>query len=304
MRHFKTISEFHEFRGLPRPNHPLFSFIDISTPMYFHDDEPTNLTMDFYTIGVKRMSNVKLRYGQQPFDFNEGIMFFMAPLQVFSVGIDNKAEKPKLSGWTIYIHPDFLWNTPLSKTIKQYDFWEYSIKEALFLSEKEEGVVNNIIENIVKEYHTNIDKFSKKIIIAQLESLLAYAERFFNRQFITREKANHQIVERLKQLLEDYYNRNDPKEKGLPTVQYVADKLCLSPKYLSTLLHTVTGYSTQQHIHEKLIEIAKEKLSATNLSVGEIAYQLGFEHSQSFNKLFKTKTNLSPLEFRASFNNY
>jgi AraC family transcriptional activator of pobA len=301
MRHFKTISEFHEFRGLPKPNHPLFSVIDISTPMQLHSDEPMSMTKNFFGIGVKRMSNVKMKYGQQPFDFNEGIMSFMAPGQVFSIGIDNKEIEAERSGWVIYIHPDFLWNTPLAKAIKQYDFWDYSLHEALFLSAKEEATVTNIIENILQEYNTSIDKFSKKIIIAQIESLLTYAERFYDRQFITREKANHQIVKQLEALLDEYFNCDDLIMRGLPTVQYFADKLHLSPKYMSTLLRTVTGHSTQQHIHEKLIEIAKNKLSTTNLSVAEIAYQLGFEHPQSFNKLFKTKTNLSPLEFRASF---
>lgn len=302
MRHFKTISEFHEYRGLPRPNHPLFSVIDISTAMQMQEEEPVNMTMDFYSIAVKRMSNVKVKYGQQYLDFNEGVMSFMAPRQVFSVGINDETIATKRSGWVIYIHPDFLWNTPLAKVIKQYDFWDYSIREALFLSAKEEATINNIIENIIQEYYNNIDKFSKKIIITQIESLLSYAERFYNRQFITREKTNHQLVGKLAELLDQYFNTHELIAKGLPTVQYVADQLHLSPKYLSTLLSTVTGQSTQQHIHGKLIEVAKEKLSTTSLSVAEVAYQLGFEHAQSFNRLFKAKTNLSPLEFRASFN--
>lgn len=302
MRHFKTISEFHEFRGLPKPNHPLFSVIDISAAMQLREEEPIGMTFDFYGIGVKRMSNVKIRYGQQPFDFNEGILSFMAPRQVLSINIDNKEKETERSGWAIYIHPDFLWNTPLANAIKQYDFWDYAINEALFLSGKEEDIVTRIIENILQEYYQSIDKFSKKIIIAQIESLLTYAARFYDRQFITREKANHQIVKDLETLLDNYFNSEELIAKGLPGVQYIADKLHLSPKYMSTLLRTVTGQSTQQHIHEKLIKIAKEKLSTTNLSVAEIAYQLGFEHPQSFNKLFKAKTNLSPMEFRATFN--
>jgi AraC-like DNA-binding protein len=302
MRHFKTISEFHEYRGLPRPNHPLFSIIDISLPMQMQEEEPVNMTMDFYSIAVKRMSNVKVKYGQQYLDFNEGIMSFMSPRQVFSIGINEETIETKRSGWVIYIHPDFLWNTPLATVIKQYNFWDYSIREALFLSAKEETTINNIIENIIQEYHNNIDKFSKKIIITQIESLLTYAERFYNRQFITREKTNHQLVGKLAELLDQYFNTHELITKGLPTVQYIADQLHLSPKYLSTLLSTVTGQSTQQYIHEKLIGVAKEKLSTTSLSVAEIAYLLGFKHAQSFNRLFKIKTNQSPLEFRASFN--
>lgn len=302
MKHIKTISEFHQFRGLPKPEHPLISVIDVETVTHLHSDEPMNLMLDFYSIAVKRMLNVKVKYGQQPFDFNEGIMSFMLPNQVFSIAIDKKDEEVKKSGWVIYIHPDFLWNTTLAKTIKQYDFWDYSVNEALFLSEKEEATINNIILNIQQEYYSNIDKFSKQIIISQIESLLNYAERFYNRQFITREKANHQILDRLEKLVSGYFNSDDLIKRGLPTVQYIAGQLNLSPKYLSSLLRVLTGQNTQQHIHDKLIEKAKEKLSTTNLTVSEIAYELGFEHLQSFSKLFKTKTKLSPIEFRQSFN--
>ncbi len=301
MRHFKTISEFHAFRNLPRPEHPLFSVINVEDVKHLHQDEPTSLVFHFYGIALKRVTNLKAKYGQQDFDFNEGIMSFSAPNQVFSLSKANEGDI-KQSGWVIYIHPDFLWNTPLAKTIKQYAFWDYDLHEALFLSEKEESIIKNIIHNIEQEYHSNIDKFSKQIIISQIESLLSYADRFYNRQFITREKANHQIVNRLETLLTDYFNSNDVAQKGLPSVQWVADQLHVSSKYLSTLLSVLTGQSTQQHIHEKLIERAKEKLSATELSVSEIAYELGFGHPQSFSKLFKTKTNLSPLEFRQSFN--
>ena len=167
---------------------------------------------------------------------------------------------------------------------------------------KKKATLNNIIQNIKEEYHSNIDKFSQGIIIAQIETLLNYAERFYQRQFITRKKANHQVLDRLEALLTDYFNNNDLVSKGIPRVHDVANELNVSPNYLSGLLKVLTGQSTQQHIHNKLIEKAKEKLSTTDLSVSEIAYDLGFEHSQSFSKLFKTKTNLSPLEFRRSFN--
>ena len=302
MKHFKTISEFHEFRDLPKPQYPLISVINVESVRHLHNDEPMTLALDFYSISIKRMSNATIKYGQQPFDFNEGIMSFMSPNQVFSIALNNKNEEIKQSGWVIYIHPDFLWNTSLAKTIKQYDFWDYSFHEALFLSEKEEAIINNIIANIQQEYHSNIDKFSKQIIISQIESLLSYADRFYNRQFITREKSNHQILDRLEKLVTDYFNSDDLIDRGLPTVQYIAGQLHLSPKYLSSLLRLLTEQNTQQYIHDRLIEKAKEKLSTTNLTVSEIAYELGFEHLQSFSKLFKTKTNVSPLEFRKSFN--
>lgn len=301
MRHFKTISEFHAFARLPKPQHPLLSVVDVAT-VPPSDEEPGPMLLDFYSISVKRMRNVNVKYGQQPFDFKEGILSFIAPGQVFSIAVANKHEAVEKSGWVIYIHPDFLWNTTLAKTITHYDFWDYSLSEALFLSAKEEATITAIIQAIEQEYYSTIDRFSKQIIASHVDNLLSYADRFYQRQFITREKANHQVLERVEALLHAYFNDPDLAEKGLPTVRYVADNLHLSPKYLSNLLRTLTGQNTQQHIHDKLIAKAKEKLSTTGLTVSEIAYELGFEHLQSFSKLFKTKTSLSPLEFRASFN--
>ncbi len=286
-------------RGLPKPEHPLISIVDYSAIKRPSDIGEVNLVLDFYMISQKSGIGGKMYYGQQEFDFDEGVMAFIEPNQVFRIQSD-PASTEKRWGWMLLIHPDFLWNTPLAKNIRQYDYFDYSVNEALFLSEKEQNTLNGIIENIRQEYHTNMDRFSKQIIISQIESLLNYSERFYNRQFITREKANHDILGRLEQLLADYFD-DDLAIKGLPTVQYIADTLHVSPKYLSSLLKLLTGHSTQQHIHDRLISKAKEKLSTTNLSVSEIAYDLGFEHSQSFSKLFKTKTQMSPLEFRASF---
>ena len=302
MKQFKTISEFHEFAQLAKPQHPLLSVVDVGTVPHWNGDESTTMVLDFYTISVKRMRNVNVQYGQHPFDFNEGILSFMSPGQVFSMAVANKAEGVEKSGWVIYIHPDFLWNTPLAKTIRRYNFWDYSLREALFLSAKEEATITNVMLAIEQEYNATIDPFSKQIIVSHVENLLNYADRFYHRQFITREKANHQVLERLETLLQDYFNRDDLVERGLPTVQYVADYLHLSSPYLSSLLRALTGQNTQQHIHEKLIERAKEKLSTTDLTVAEIAYALGFEHVQSFSKLFKAKTNFSPVAFRQSFN--
>jgi AraC-like DNA-binding protein len=301
MRRFTTISEFHAFVQLPQPQHPLFSVVDVGTVPHRDSEEPASMVFDFYAISVKRMRNVNIRYGQHPFDFNEGIMSFMAPGQVFSITVADAAEAVEKSGWVLYIHPDFLWNTPLAKTIQQYDFWDYSLKETLFLSAREEATILGLIHAIEQEYLASIDRFSKPIIVSHLESLLHYADRFYHRQFVTREKANHEVLERLETLLHAYFNNNNLVEIGLPTVQYVADCLHLSPKYLGNLLRVVTGQNTQQHIHTKLIAKAKEKLSATTLTVSEIAYELGFEHVPSFSKLFKAKTNQSPQEFRASF---
>ena len=297
----KSISEFHQLRGLPKPEHPLVSVINFDAVKNAHSEMPKSWVLDFYSIALKRnfSPTMKYSYGQQEYDFDEGIMFFIAPGQVFSVQVDGDYQ---VSGWMLLLHPDFLWNTPLAKKIKQYDYFSYSVHEALHMSDKEEMMLTGIMQNIGHEYHSNIDTFSQDVIIAQIELLLAYSDRFYNRQFITRKITNHKILDRLEQILTEYFERDDLMKNGLPTVQYIAAALNVSPNYLSVLLKFQTGQSTQQHIHDKLIDRAKEKLSVTDLSVSEIAYELGFEHSQSFNKLFKSKTDLSPLEFRQSFN--
>lgn len=297
----RSISEFHASRELPQPEHPLISVIDFGKIPRTAQIGGNSWVFDFYQISLKKGIDFKMKYGQQAYDFDLGVMGFIAPNQVFRIETEPEAAQ-KRSGWMLLVHPDFLWNTPLAKTIKNYEYFDYSINEALFLSDKEEKTVNAIIETIRQEYHANIDKFSKQIIVSQIETLLGYSERFYNRQFITREKSSHQILESLEKLLDEYFRNEQLISKGLPTVHDIATKLNVSQKYLGSLLKILTGLSTQQHIHQKLIEVAKERLSLTDLSVSEIAYDLGFEHSQSFSKLFKSKTGQSPLEFRASFN--
>jgi AraC-like DNA-binding protein len=292
-----TISELHRLLDFPMPEHPLISVID-----YALLDAPTGVSavFDFYAISLKRGSN-KLMYGQQKYDFDSGLMTFLAPNQVLQAQEDMPAAER--SGWILYLHPDFLWNTPLAKKIRQLEFFDYSVNEALFLSEKEENTINQIVKNISNEYQANIDKFSQDVIIAQLELLLTYSQRFYERQFITRKVSGSKILSRFEDVLTDYFNNEDLLSKGLPGVQYISGELNISAKYLGSLLKQLTGQTTQQHIHSKLIEKAKEKLSTTNLSVSEIAYGLGFEYSQSFSKLFKSKTSQSPLEFRHAFVN-
>ncbi|TGL33767.1 AraC family transcriptional regulator [Leptospira koniambonensis] len=297
----KTITEFHRVRGLAMPEHPLISLVDYRDIKHKLENNSINWVFDFYSISLKRDFGAKIKYGQQEYDFDEGIMFFIAPGQVFSVETENNSV-PKHSGWILLIHPDFLWNSPLAKSIKQFEYFDYSVHEALFLSEKEEDTIIEVLQNIRREYRSNIDQFTQSIIISQLDLLLNYGERFYHRQFITRKVTNHKILDRLEEILTEYFRSNDLKEKGLPSVQTIAETLGVSPNYLSVLLKVLTGQSTQQHIHDKLIEKAKEKLSTTDISVSAIAYELGFEHSQSFSKFFKNKTNLSPIEFRRSFN--
>jgi AraC family transcriptional activator of pobA len=295
-----TISEAHQFLGLPKPENPLISIVNYADFLLPETTSEIRISFDFYSISIKKNVSNKLYYGQQRYDFDEGILFFMSPKQILKAEIKAAVTAP--SGWVLLIHADFLWNTSLAQKIKEYDFFDYSAYEALFLSEKENAVMNEIIQNMQHEYQSNIDKFSKQIMVSHIENMLSYAERFYNRQFITREKPHHQVLERLEVLLDNYFVNKHSVSRALLTVQFVAEKLNISPNYLSRLLKTLTGQSTQHLIHEKLIEKAKEKLSTTDLSVGEIAYELGFEHLQSFSKLFKTKTKVSPLEFRQSFN--
>src|ERR1700744_2108377 len=305
MVHYKTISEWFQAFGLPKPEHPLISVIKVDVATTMRSGDAFTSFCDFYCIAIKRVTgaeDLKFKYGQQSYDFNEGIMSFVSPGQVTSLAVEKDVEV-KQSGWYLIVPPDFLWNTPLAGTIKRYEFWDYAVNESLFLSEKEEEIIISIIQNIHRETNANIDKFSKQIIISQLESLLNYAERFYNRQFITREKATHTILDRLEKALNDHFSSGQPAAKGLPTVNDIAAVLHLSPKYLSRLLRMHTGQNTQHYIHEKLIEKAKERISTSELSMSEIAYELGFEHLQSFSRLFKAKTQLSPLEFRQSFKN-
>lgn len=295
----KSIAEFHRMKGLPSPQHPLISLFDYGTFQCSKEINHKNFVFDFYHISIKRSIGAKFKYGQNHYDFDDGVMFFIAPNQVFGIEKIEEIATAK-SGWVLMIHPDFLWGTLLAKNISRYEFFDYAVNEALFLSEKEETTLTTIVKNIEQEYNANLDKFSQSIIISQIETLLNYSDRFYQRQFLTRKASNHKILENVEKTIEDYFDNEHAN--GLPTVQYIAQSLNISPMYLSNLLKSLTGLTTQQHIHEKLIEKAKEKLSTTELTVSEIAFELGFEHSQSFSKLFKNKTNVSPLKFRSAFN--
>ena len=297
----KTIAEYHRFMELSKPEHPLVSVVKFENIKRQLNNCPSSIIHDFYSIALKKNFNAKIKYGQQDFDFDEGVMHFMSPKQVLTIQTSSE-EEFKHSGWLLLIHPDYIWNTPLSKKIKHYEYFSYNVNEALHLSEKEENLVTEIIEKISQEYHANIDNFSQDVIIAQIELLLTYSERFYQRQFITRKRANHRILNQLDSFLTAYFKDDSIANKGIPSVQLIAERLHISANYLSRLLQLLTGQSTKQFIHDKLIEVAKEKLSTTDLTVNEIAFQLGFEHPQSFSKLFKAKTHQTPVSFRQSFN--
>lgn len=294
-----SIATQHQLMGLPQPQHPLMSIARFEESKGAATKETGYFTTKFYSIAIKRKCTCRTRYGQNDYDYDQGMMSFFAPEQLLSWNADD--EMPT-TGWTISIHPDFLRGNPLEQKIKEYGFFHYAVNEALHLSPKEEKMLERLLKNIHEEYHTNIDNFSQEIILSHLSLLLSYANRFYNRQFITRKHVSSDLLIKLESILNEYFNSSQIEENGLPTVKYISDQLNLSPNYLSDLLRNLTGQNTQQHIHSKLIEKAKEMLTSSNLTVSEIAYYLGFEYSQSFNKLFKSKTHITPLEFRASFN--
>jgi AraC family transcriptional activator of pobA len=295
---FDSLSEVHRVLGLPKPLHPLISLVQNKDNYIDVNKLPNSFVLNFYKISYKTNLNGKLKYGQNYYDFDEGGLMFVSPNQV-TANVDNNGDH---SGYTLLIHPDFFLSYPLSKKIKQYGFFSYSANEALHLSDKEKATIISIFKNINEELQSRIDDFSQDVIISQIELLLNYSNRFYKRQFIKRKAPSKDLLQKLEGVLDNYFNNEKILTQDIPTVQFLAENLNISPSYLSDMLRSLTGQNAQQHIHSRLIEKAKEKLSTTELSVSEIAYELGFEHLSSFNKLFKSKTDLSPLEFRHSFN--
>lgn len=298
-----SISEFHRLLSLPEPLHPLVSVIQVADMNPVDSEIWEQFLVNFYSVSLKKDVLAKVKYGQQYYDFDKGVMNFIAPRQVQSVDTleTRKFQKECGQGYILMFHPDFLSKHPLATAIKRYGFFSYAVNEALHLSEREEKNIIEIFQKIDLEYQ-HIDRHTQDIILSQIDLLLNYSNRFYERQFITRKAVNHDLLIRMEQLLHNYFDKEETLKNGLPTVEFLANKLNLSAHYLSDMLRSLTGQSAQQHIHEKLMEKAKEYLVSTNLSIAEIAYLLGFEYPQSFNKLFKKKTSLSPLEFRTSFN--
>ncbi|MGN6212236.1 helix-turn-helix domain-containing protein [Parafilimonas sp.] len=295
MHAINSISQFHRLLSLPEPRHPLVSVIDLEESVFLEDETWKGFVNRFYCVALKREAKGKIRYGQQHYDYDKGVLSFTAPNQVQQLDLQNMECG---SGYLLVFHPDFLLQHTLANSIHQYGFFDYAVNEALHLSAEEEGDLITILHKIDKECQ-HIDKHTHEIILTQIESLLKYSNRFYERQFLTRKNHNSALLTRFEQLIDDYFNKETLE---LLTVQYIAAQMNLSPNYLSDLLRIHTGQNTQQHIHEKLIAKAKEKLSTTSLSISEIAYSFGFEHAQSFSTLFRKKTNLSPLEFRQAFN--
>jgi AraC family transcriptional regulator, transcriptional activator of pobA len=296
---FASLTEAARAFGLPEPNHPLITILGAESNNVVERGMPQSHVLHFYKISYKPRLSGRIKYGQHYYDFDEGGLLFAAPGQI--IGHDEH-HGGVCSQYTLLIHPDFLLSYPLAKKIKQYGFFSYSANEALHLSDKEKATIISIFEIIEEELSSRLDDFSQDVIISQIELLLNYANRFYRRQFITRKAVSNNLLQSLEEILDEYFGNELSLNQGIPTVQFLADRLHISPSYLSDMLRSLTGQNAQQHIHNKLIEKAKEQLSVTDLSISQIAYSLGFEHPQSFSKLFKTKTSLSPVEFRRSFN--
>lgn len=296
--HIDTIAQQHQISGVGKPRHPLFSILRFEDFTSQTIEHAIKFVSGFYQITLKKECPCKMKYGQTDYDFDEGIMSFFSPRQIQIVQPGDWLPK---SGWIVLIAPDLLRGDPLSQTIKSYGFFDYAMNEALILSDEEEKSIESILLQLEKESRLPIDRFSQEVIVSNLALLLTYCNRYYNRQFIIRKPNNSELLNKAETLLNNYF-AHDITEKGLPTAGFLAEQLNLSSKYLSDCLKQLTGLTTQQLIHEKLIEHAKDMLTATDLSIGEIAYQLGFEYPQSFSKLFKTKTSQTPMEYRQSFN--
>ena len=297
IRKINSIKELHSFLGLPSPLNPLLTIIDHSKTQNNKQHTHQKLLLDFYNISIKRSFKGKLKYGKNVYDFDDGTMSFIAPNQIISV--DSKEER-NIDGWSLLFHPDLIRQYPLGKAIKNYGYFSYTVNEALHLSDEEDKTIEVIIKNIQREIDSRLDNFSQDVIVSNLELLLSYCNRFYSRQFITRKMATNDLLSNFENILDKYFTFNSGLP--IPTVEKLAAELNVSSSYLSDMLRNLTGQNTQQHIHEKLIEKAKGILTTTNFTVSEIAYQLGFEYPQSFSKLFKSKTNLTPIEYRNSYN--
>jgi AraC-like DNA-binding protein len=288
----ESITQFNTLRGI-ETLHPLVSIIDFSKMELIPE---AKASYGFYCVFLKEAKCGDLKYGCNYYDYQEGTLVFIAPGQV--VGIGNAPGSPKPKGWGLLFHPDLIRGTSLGHNIKEYSFFSYESNEALHLSEKEREIILDCLNKIDHELHQSIDKHSKTLIANNIELLLNYCMRFYDRQFITRSHLNKDILVRFEKLLEEYFHSEMPQNLGLPTVKYCAENIHLSANYLGDLIKKETGKSPQEHIQLKLMDIAKERIFDTSKTVSEIAYELGFKHPQHFSRLFKNETGYTPNEYR------
>jgi AraC-like DNA-binding protein len=292
---FKSISELMRGMGMPKPLHPLVAVVDYDISKISRENAGRSFLIDFYKVAFKKEFRGQVKYGQGYYDFEEGGLAFLAPNQLVTLS----GEEGIYDGYTLYFHADLIRNYQLGKNIDQYGFFGYGVNEALFISDKEKAVIAGLFESMIAEIDNNIDAFSQDVLVSLIELLLNHSNRFYNRQFLTRKALHNDVISSMDQYLKSRFTTDSD---GIPTVQEVATYLNMSSRYLNDMLKSLTGQTAQQHIHASLIEKAKVMLVTTDTNISQIAYQLGFEHPQSFNKLFKSKTELSPNAYRQSFN--
>ena len=291
----ETISDLNATLKQEKPKHPLITIIDFSK-VDFTNMGKVKVSSGFYSILLKNLCPGSLRYGREFYDFQEGSLFFTAPNQV--VSLENPDETKDVYGWGLYFHPELIRGTSLKEKFKNYNFFSYDVHEALHLSDTEKDTLNTAVKNIENELNLNIDKHSNTLIVSTLELLLNYCNRYYDRQFYTRTNKNKDIIIEFERLLNDAFLSDELEKKGLPSVKDFAEKIGLSPNYLSDLLKKETGMNGTDHIQYQVIELAKDRLLSSSLSVSEIAYDLGFEYPQYFSKMFKKKTGMTPAEYR------
>ena len=299
VHHIASLHQLHQLAGVPPPQHPLFSISRLEDLPRGGAGFPERLTYGFYSIGLKKNLSGYVRYGRTHYDFQEGALGFTAPLQVLSFNLEMLTQA---TGWILFFHPDLLAGAALAQKMSSYGFFDYRVDEGLHLSKTEEDSLNVIFANIAAEYHRPIDSYSKQVVLSNLELLLTYAQRYYGRQFVLRNETNSSVLRAFENKLHHYFDHEESLSQGLPSVDYFASEMNLSAKYLSDILKSLTGKTTQEHIHYQLIEKAKLKLLASGASVAEIAYELGFEYPQYFSRLFKEKTGMSPTAFRLPVN--
>lgn len=293
---FKSISSALYEMGIDKPKHPLVVAFNHEDMKSGHQLAGKSVVSSFYMVEYKQGKTGNFEYGRTTYDFEEGTLIFLAPGQVLKV--NEWTEDEAVFGWTLFFHPDLIRKSQLGQNIDKYSFFSYDVNEALHISDDEKNIIEELRDKIILEYSQNIDRQSQKLIVTSIELLLDYCTRYYNRQFYTRENLNKDIISRFEDLLKTYYNSNRSLDQGIPSVKYCGEELNMSPNYFSDLLKKETGLNAQDHIHSFIIEKAKTQLLNSVESIGQIAYGLGFEYPQSFSKMFKKKTGMSPAEYR------
>lgn len=299
-----TISQAHEMLGLEKPLHPLVSVVphtrELEERFKFLSASDYTVVLNLYTVMLKGGCTGSLRYGRNTYDFEEGTLIFTGPDQIIEAEDVDESESAEAEGWTLMFHPDLIRKSPLGQHIENYNFFNYDVNEALHLSDQEKKSIGEIVAKIQQEFSQNIDKHSQKLIVSNIELLLDYCTRYYDRQFYTRTNQSSDFVSKFEKYLKDYFSSEQPTNNGIPTVKSCGEYMGMSPNYLSDLLKKETGHNAQEHVHNALINRAKTDLLSTTDSIGQIAYGLGFEYSQHFSKLFKKKTGMTPKEYRIS----